>query len=548
LLAGLLALCAALAQEPQELSHFSQAMGAERVYRVYLPAAYSAAEKRFPAIYWFHGFESSEVRDAHSKALADYVAAHEAIVVDSGPVETVGQFPLYFPELVERIDQTMRTIPDRAHRAVSGYSLGGFMAHWTAAKFPDLVSSASDLNGVTQAALGPAGFDVECSLDDLRASSDGVASLNGAANITAALDFHMQTFAAPAAKAGAFSHADPYPNFSVWGWEVASNRRQPGFTSLDNVSARGFRSGVHEWLPGGVVLTEAKLSIETPARAYAANSTHPVTYIHLSDGKVRRAVQKADAEGRLSFELDGDDYEVGIGAEAAIAVSDFEIADAAWATAGQPVKLRVKFWNAGAARSGTLAFQWESPDARVKFENPAGRLFGLGPGESVNVPVTFTLEGEGPATVRILAVEGGNRLPIDVPVFPAVDAAKNYLIADGRPLEAFQHGTQKIEITLGEGNGDGYAAPGEDFAILLPDGDSFRVAEVFTNDACVDNSVRDSDPWGAGVSVRYSVPRIRAACEPGHRVHLLARTFAPGPNGPVARYAAIELPVWYRNK
>src|SRR5215469_15457683 len=101
----------------------------------------------------------------------------------------------------------MRTIPDREHRGVSGYSLGGFLAHWTAAKFPDLVASASDVNGVRKARLGPAGFDVDCSLDDLQASSDGVATLNNAPNATAALDFHMQALAAPAAKPAAFAHA-----------------------------------------------------------------------------------------------------------------------------------------------------------------------------------------------------------------------------------------------------------------------------------------------------------------------------------------------------
>src|SRR5215469_13219647 len=248
LLAGLLAFSALHAQEPQDLTHFSQVMGADRVYRVYLPTGYADSQKRYPAIYWFHGFESSDLRDAHSKAFAEYVASHEVVVVDSGPVETVGQFPLYFPELVEHIDQTIRTIPDRDHRGVSGYSLGGFLAHWTAAKFPDLVASASDLNGVTHAPLGPAGFDVECSLDDLRASSADIATFRGAANATSALDFHMQAFAAPPKKAGSFTHADPYPNFSVWGWEVASNRRRPAFTSLENVSARGFRSLVREWL------------------------------------------------------------------------------------------------------------------------------------------------------------------------------------------------------------------------------------------------------------------------------------------------------------
>ena len=162
--------------------------------------------------------------------------------------------------------------------------------------------------------------------------------------------------------------------------------------------------------------------------------------------------------------------------------------------------------------------------------------------------MVFAFDGAAPASVRIVAVESGNSLPIDVPLFPPAEAVTNYLIADGRTIEAFQHGSQKVEITLGEGNGDGFAAPAENFAILLPDGDSYRVAELFTNDPCVDNTTRDSDPWGGAVSVNYSVPRILASCEPGHRVHMLARVYTPGADGPVARYASIELPVWYRNK
>lgn len=535
-LLGLVALAAwALQDGGQEFTHFSQVMGAERVYRVYLPATYAASKTRHSAIYWLHGFEPSSVRESHSKEFEKFVAAHDAIVVDFGPVQTTGEFPLYFPELVDRIDQTLRTIPDRDHRAIAGYSPGGgFLAQWTAAKFPDLVASASGLAATTEAQVGPKGFEVDCSLDDL--DYDGIRRA-APATVAEALDFHMSVFAAPTPKPSVFSHADPYPNFSVWGWEAASDRRQPGFTVLDRVSSKGFRSSVREWLPGGAALTDVKLSLETPSRMYQPRSAHPVTYIHLPDGKVRRAVQKADAQGRLSFELDGGDYEVGISAEPAIVASGYELADAAWATAGQPVKLRVKFWNVGAARSGTLPIQWESPIGGVKFDNASSRLFGLGPGESVTLPVTFTANGA--AAVRIVAAEGANRMPMDVPLFPPAEPAKNFLIADGRPLEAFQHGTQKTDVMLGEGNGDGFAAPGESFAILLPDGDSFRVAELFTNDACVDNTMRLSD-----AGARYSVPRILPECDPGHRVHMLARVEMPDRT---VRYAAIEFPVWYRN-
>ena len=68
----------------------------------------------------------------------------------------------------------------------------------------------------------------------------------------------------------------------------------------------------------------------------------------------------------------------------------------------------------------------------------------------------------------------------------------------------------------------------------MPDGGALRAAELFTNDPCVDNTVRSSEG-----DTRISVPTIRPACEPGHRMQLLARV---GLN-----YFALEIPVWYRN-
>ena len=129
------------------------------------------------------------------------------------------------------------------------------------------------------------------------------------------LDFHLDAFAHPLPKPAAFSHADPYPNFGVWDWEVVSDRRRPAFTVLENVSRAGFRSTVREWIPAGAALPEVKLSITSP-RLYTPGAVYPVTYIRLRDGKLRRATQKADARGRLSFEIDGDAYEIGIGAAA----------------------------------------------------------------------------------------------------------------------------------------------------------------------------------------------------------------------------------------
>ncbi len=511
----------------QELTHRSQVMATPRAYRVYLPPAYATSSTtRYPVIYWFHGYEpENQARDG---GLAAYVTAHPVIVVDSGPADTTGQFPLYFPELIEHIDKTLRTIPDRDHRAVTGSGAGGFLAIWQAAKCPDLIASASSFGATAEAPTGPQGFDVDSGLTDLYATLDPVRIRQVAAGSSLAetLDFHLDAFAHPRAKPAAFSHADPYPNFGVWDWEVVSDRRRPAFTVLENVSRTGFRSTVREWIPAGAALREVKLSITSP-RLYTPSAVYPVSYIRLRDGKVRHAAQKADARGRLSFDLDGDAYEVGIGAAPGVALAGFEITGAAWASAGQPIQVRVKFWNKGAARSATALLQWESPTPGVKFKTPSARLNSLAPGESVMLPVTFTIDGPAVSGARLVAVDGEIRLSMDVPVYPAAAAFADYQIADGLTVPPYPH-------PLGEGNGDGHAAPGETFAILLPDAGALRAAELFTNDACVDNFVRISE-----ADTRISLPTIRATCDPGHRIQFLARIGL--------HYFALEIPVWYRN-
>jgi hypothetical protein len=324
---------------------------------------------------------------------------------------------------------------------------------------------------------------------------------------------------------------------------------------LENVSGKGFRSAVREWIPGGAAIPEVKLSIAS-APLYAPLSQHTVTYLRLRDGNLRRTALKADRQGRLNFDLDGDAYEVGIAAEPLLAATAVEIEGNGWATAGQPIKLRVKFWNKGQAKSASSQIQWQSPDPAVKFEPAIGRLYGLGPGESGTVAVTVTAPADGRAVVRIIAADGTNRMPLDVPVFPPDEAAGNFLIADGRTLTVYRHATETGDEMLGEGNGDAHAAPGETFAILLPDAapgapaDVFRIAEIFTGDSCIDNTNRGSDSWSdydrANVSMKYSLPRIRPECPPGHVVHALARVVVPHAPDHQVRYFSIEFPVWYR--
>ena len=261
----------------EEQSHPSQVLGGTRTYRVFLPARYAASQKRYPVIYWLYGYE--QANPEREKEISAYVGTHDLIVVYVGPVETTGEYPMYFPELVDHVDRTLRTLADRDHRATTGYSVGGFLSFYTAGKYPGLVGSASSFLGVTESQVGPRGAEVDYRLHELYGNYDGVRTrlvadprepahfyhqrLNDIwlfartghetsdfdrdrANtaIPQTFDFHMHAFAAPLPKPASFSHQDAYPNFDVWGWQVSSNRRQPGFTMLNNVSAKGFRSAV----------------------------------------------------------------------------------------------------------------------------------------------------------------------------------------------------------------------------------------------------------------------------------------------------------------
>ena len=526
----------------QDLTHSSQVLGGDRPYRVALPPSYaSSPQKRYPVFYWLYGYQQSS--PDFTGPLGEFCAKREVICVSTGPVDTVGEYPLYFPELVDHVDQTLRTQADRAHRAVSGYGTGGFLALWIAGKYPDLVGSASTLQGSVEAQVGPRGFATEFRNDAVLSNYDGVRILPQATSLEALLDFHAKALADAPLRPAPFSHADAYPNFTVWGWDVGSDRAQPGFTVLENVSARGFRSAARTWLPDGAAIPEVKLSIASAAKLYPPASSQTVTYIRVRDGKTRRETRKADAQGRLTFNLDGDAWEVGVGAEAVLGASGYTFADSSWATAGKPVNLRVQFWNKGAARSATAAIKWESPDPGVSFATATSRVFGLAPGESATIPVTFTADTGLPA-VRLVAVEGANRIPLTVPLFPPAAPASAFRIADGASATVYQHGTQPADVAFGEGNADGHAAPGETFAVLFPDGEYARAAELFTADGCIDNSVRGSDTWSS-LTVHYSLPSIRPECPPGHVVHMLARIAAPGQP---ARYYAIEFPVWYRKQ
>lgn len=172
--------------------HYSESFADNRSYRVFLPPDYEkAGSKRYPVIYFFHGwaqryfgtaglgYSDYDRRDENEgDNFEKFVSENDVIIVKidglnqfSGEnlnltpynvsfVTTFRQFPYYFREIVKHIDSRYRTIADREHRAVSGLSMGGFMTFWLAAKYPDMIGAAGSFCGSTEFMAGPYKFPV----------------------------------------------------------------------------------------------------------------------------------------------------------------------------------------------------------------------------------------------------------------------------------------------------------------------------------------------------------------------------------------------------
>src|SRR6185369_12366240 len=110
-----------------------------------------------------------------------------------------------------------------------------------------------------------------------------------------------------------------------------------------------------------------------------------------------------------------------------------------------------------------------------------------------------------------------------------------------------QHALDTGIQLVGDGNGDGRANAGERIAIAFPDAQGVRLAELFTNDRCVDNSTRVSDVWGkydhVGASVKYSLPLLRANCPAGHVVQFMTRVQWPHKPDHTLRYQVVQFTV-----
>ena len=570
------------------------------------PSYEENSEQRFPVIYYYHGwsqryygsisnFQADAGDSNEGDNIANFVAENEVIVVkpdgynrrpdeqyylrpyNIGPVETYRQFPLYFPELVKHIDKNFRTLANREHRAISGLSMGGFMTFWIAGKYPHLVSAAGNFCGSTEFVVGPKDFPVEYRHQEMYKNYGGMnVRLNfgnedfirayhrdmnkiwtqvldnyeyevyDAGHSTAGLGemfgFIMKTFENPPEKPSKWDHIDVYPTFSVWDYEVETDRNVPGFTILENVNERGFRSSVRSFLPDGELMPFVMMNVTT-SPVYEKNQLYQVYEVNPLNGQSVVRLVKSDDKGRLKIDLNGGIHEIGINKKENtpnVAIASFEVKNREWATHNKEIYLAVKLLNKGSGMAGSVKAKLEATRNSAVVLKPESAFGDLGAGEIKESSEIFTFTVKDDVEIEcfrlIIQDENGNEWTdcIDIPIRTDAPEIKDFVIADGKEFEVAAAGDDTISVFLGKGNGDGIANPGESVVVLINDNGRLHRALLYTSDMFINPAgihIRQSDSWGSydhvGASAKYSVPVIDSEVPQRHNVKFFAEYWLP---------------------
>lgn len=148
----------------QDLVFHSAAMNRDCPYSIRLPHSYEEdGDRRYPVVYMLHG-----LGDDHNSWNGNWLHAHSKIdaLEQAGRItEMIYIFPegytsyycnyysgkynymdMIVCDLMPYIDSVYRTIPDKEHRAITGYSMGGFGAMVLAEKHPELFACSAPLS------------------------------------------------------------------------------------------------------------------------------------------------------------------------------------------------------------------------------------------------------------------------------------------------------------------------------------------------------------------------------------------------------------------
>jgi enterochelin esterase-like enzyme len=573
----------------RDLSHTSKVFGREKKYRLYLPAGYDRGDKRYPVVYYFHGwggryFKDDNARIAYEK-LAPLVDKLQLILVmwdgnitednprpynvgNHGDIKDQVQMKDYFPELVSHIDSSYRTLTERSNRAVMGFSMGGYMAFFLAGKYPDKVCAAVDLTGSSEFFIGYPNdhtlYQLQYTFKNLRESRllmhnsrDFISILNEQVYQSANWEGRLQlsyyqfegghridepgetalfekallyidnAFSHPIPKPRRWSHYDLYPSFQVWNYQVNSNKKEPGFIFLNNVSVSGFGNYTLKWLPAGPEIRGCTTDIVT-APLYPPNS--PVNVVKYRDGQVARTILNTDEKGRLRIEHCLPGTELGFftpgDAPDLVYVGHQLAANHRYLRVGENNPVRLTIFNRGGefARPTELKLALVPLDTGTTVSNGPVSVM-VKPGQRIIELPPFSVQTNMKAPGRLQPpwVKFRVKLSLGAANFEDEMMLPVFFDVPAVPIVTIDDGINIKDSALGSGNGDGAARAGEKIMVYIEG----RRARLYTDDPYVETAeeklVDEILPGTAGDGYTLSsVIRIARNCPPGHVIELLA--------------------------
>jgi hypothetical protein len=496
-----------------------------------------------------------------------YVPAQYPRPYNIAPVKEDRQFVDYFPEFVQYIDSHYRTRANRESRAVSGLSMGGFMSMLVASKYPHLLSSASFFCPSASFTVGPKALQIytpfkemgrnfvglpirmhlgskdflrqhDQEIDDAYKTLElnyeswhyGIGYFRGfhnAVNIKGQFDFHMKYFRMPLARPEKWHHIDLYPNFSVWNYNITTDRKVPGFTLLNDVRKEGFDLQTKKWLPDGPTISDLSVKILTDS-IYPPNTRFELIQLDVASRKTSRSSILSNAKGQIQWQGTGQHSNIGVyktSDSGHIAMATYTL-DRKMPGVGDIVSLRPLLFNKGGAAVDSIRMELIAQDEDVEVMDPAMTIGELAQGalyEKTGFKIRSRNAGLDRAKLKLVLTYHGKKdqFLLEVPFYSPEKTLTQFKIADRRQVKP----EVEEKTVVGEGNGDGIANPGEWISIFTKSElDSLHDfgLQLYTEDPYVNMENRRMlffarADW-SGAQRLTSQVQIKKDCPDGHEI------------------------------
>ena len=561
----------------KDTTHYSNIFKTDRPYRIFLPESYKTYQKRYPVIYFFHGnFGSHEFK---LEGIEELVNDNDVIMVawtgrpipserrpynigDRPDVKYKEQFKEYFLELMSHVDKTYRTFPDRSNRATIGHSMGGFMAFFLSGDYPHLIGTAVDLKGAPEFYMGYPENNTLYSLRYLFKNHQGVrlrlhnstidqlVHLNREVNQGAvrekgldytyaiypgghdyttgefkdAFNFAVASFNNPLPKPTRWHHADIYPEFEVWDYQVNSNLKEPGFIDLKGVTKGGLGIRTRKWQPDGRLIPGVQINIRT-APVYKPATTYTLFDFNQSQHTKNVSTMKSDADGRINFFVNHESHQIGIyrkNEAPEIVFIEHNVNDSGiFLDHHKESNLKIRLLNRGGSAGRKIKVKLSTSNEGVTISNPVTELESIPSGELI-----WTADYKVTASNKPTA--DGSPFPIRFNLTLADDKGRTWEDEFDCPVFYDVPEFTKIGIDdwhsemFGNGNGNNIAEPGETFMVYQ----SSHRTRLYYDDPYVDNERLHvdlhPDTWGGDGFSLSSLIHISKDCPVGHQIRFLA--------------------------